>query len=111
MSDGRGNPVIVKHGVATRFGAGRNCPLAAQRRASPPWSIRRHVRRIAAVQFDVVALDGYSIDRAALQQALVGSRKRLTIAEALAIQLWVMALSGNLVAMKRLVRMVDGPLR
>lgn len=109
MSNDTGNPQIVEHGRATRFGVGRNCPLAAQRQASPPWSTRRAVQRIARTTFDVPDGVGLPIPtRKTLCHALTGSGRFLTGAEVLAVELWQAAFSGDLGAMQRLTKMIDG---
>lgn len=46
MPNPSGNPLITEYGRSTRFGAG-NCPHAARRKASPPWTARKIARAIA----------------------------------------------------------------
>lgn len=112
MGNSNGNPLIVKYGMATRFAVGgQNCPLAARRKASPPWSMRRAVRRIANITFDF--FDGEGIPcptRDDLRRALVGKRNCMTVFEMFAVELWGSALSGDVMAMQRLIDMIDGPL-
>lgn len=112
MSNAAGNPRIAEHGKATRFVVGgRNCPVVAQRRALPPWSVRRAVLRIAGATFtippDTVGIP--SPTRADLRRAVAGSRTRLTVAEIMAVEIWFAAFSGDLSASQKLVMMTDGP--
>ena len=97
---------IVDLGRATRFSVGgRNCPVTAQRRASPPWSIKRAVKQIMRATFD----PDRQIELDDLLRVFCPRGKHVTGQQFLAIRLVLMALNGNLYAMQRLEYMVDGP--
>lgn len=109
MPNHSGNMNIVELGKSTRFGSG-NCPRAARRRGSTPWSIRNAVRAIAGFKFP-----GSSIEESpTVEELLQGFTDRgvkITVAHLIAATLWVRALEGNYSAIVKVTNLVDGRLK
>lgn len=106
MSNDHGNPRIAEYGKLTRFKVGgRSCPLVAQRRAAPPWSIKRAVMKIMRTEF--------AIDRPVTLKELLRvfcpDGRHVTGVQVVASLLVLAALDGDLGAMARVEYMMDGP--
>lgn len=104
MGSDVGNPQIAEHGKVTRFAkGGRNCPVAAQRRALPPWSVRRALQRLLAETFDL----NEPITRRRLCRVFCPRARYVTGAQAAAIALFLAALQDYR-AMNKVLRITEG---
>jgi hypothetical protein len=114
---------IAERGRLYRFGQG-NCPHAAQRRASRPWSVRKAVKRLLSATFSHNDPAGRKLMSRVFGEApgpvtldlLLKALKRdtgaiISMTEMLALQLLLQALNGNVGAMMRLTYLSDGPLQ
>jgi hypothetical protein len=105
VSNNKGNPEIAKHGTMTRFTVGgRNCPLRAQRKAAPPWSIKRALRRLLRAEFSA----DKPLTHQTLRRVFCPRGRHITGVQALAIHLFLAAMT-DAGAMEKLVWMAEGP--
>jgi hypothetical protein len=91
MSNDRGNSRIADYGKKSRFGTTHNCPLIAQQKASPPWSIINTIRRICAAEINLekpITLSG-------LSKIIAPDGKSLTCAQTIAVATVYRAIKGS----------------
>lgn len=104
MSDRDGSKECISdYGKATRFVVGgRNDPRIAQQKASPPWAVKRALKRLMAA-----ALDPRKPLLPQLRRVFCARGRHLTAAQIIAVKLFTEAMKSPY-AMQALIRRYEG---